>query len=322
MSEEKRNGAMRIFEALSGVDQELLERSEESGAQEKIRMFPKWRTLGMLTAVLCFVVVGAAALGLNTLLFSPMYSSGPPETCEGRQAADCLPENALAMQQDSVSNIEGERQDAGAGEEAGIQEKSADVASGSQQNTDKSVLNTQQVDSDTAQVQSGGMQNRNISEEEARELELLGAYVPEAIPNGYGFEAARTGSMEEQKNLFISWTRGMDYIELSIQTASPDEIVFTDIQKPESYDVGLYEVPYADTVPMEYRETFDNPVFRSSELSLDLINARMKKYEDAGDTSTPRGNFAVYYEKDGVLVIFKGRGDAESIWKLFESIQP
>ena len=28
MSEEKRQGAIRIFEALSGVDQELLERSE------------------------------------------------------------------------------------------------------------------------------------------------------------------------------------------------------------------------------------------------------------------------------------------------------
>ena len=73
--------------------------------------------------------------------------------------------------------------------------------------------------------------------------------------------------------------------------------------------------------------TFKNISFRYGsnqilkDFSLEIVESRMKAYEDSGDTATPRGNFKVLYP-DGVLVSFNGRGTAQEIWDMFCSMGP
>ena len=121
-----------------------------------------------------------------------------------------------------------------------------------------------------------------------------------------------------EENLTVCWTRGMDSITLHLErTGNPPATV--DVEKTESYDQRLYEVPYGETVPREYWQTFDNPVFAAEDFGLEIIESRMKSYDDQGDTDTPRGNFGVLYP-DGVLARFSGRGTAEEIWEMFSSM--
>lgn len=164
----------------------------------------------------------------------------------------------------------------------------------------------EETDSEAAQDSQTDYSNKispaqELSEEQARQTAVLGAYVPTILPEGYVFDRANITSDETGETLFIMWINGMDEISLGLSLQDAENLLFVDVENPE---------------------TFDNPVFKSSDLSEELISSRIKIYEDAGDTSTPRGSFAVYYEEDGVLVSFTGRGDAESIWKMFASIRP
>ena len=153
---------------------------------------------------------------------------------------------------------------------------------------------------------------------QAREDAVLGAYVPTALPAGYAFEEGHRVTESQEPNMTLCWIRGMDSITLHLErTANPPATV--DVEETESYDQRLYEVPYGETVPEEYRQTFDNPVFAVEDFNLEIVKSRMKSYDDQGDTDTPRGNFSVLYE-GGVLIRFNGRGTAEEIWEMFCSM--
>ena len=128
----------------------------------------------------------------------------------------------------------------------------------------------------------------------------------------------------ERQSVTMTWLRGMDYITVSISSVEPGTVKTVDISKPETYDERLYEVPHAETVPREYRETVNDPVFdfsdMDSETGLELMRSRMLTYDDAGDTDTPRGNFSILMEDD-VLLRFSGRGTPEEIWDMICSIK-
>lgn len=294
MSEEKRQGAIRIFEALSGVDQELLERSEAE-IKKGTAVFSFARGSKILAAALCFVVLGAGAFTGRRLLLSGGASSRSSQSVQEMAALDAAdaqggqdngeqsamaqdsPEGKTAMAQGSINEETVER-------EAAQEETDSEAAQDSQTDYSNKISPAQE-----------------LSEEQARQTAVLGAYVPTILPEGYVFDRANITSDETGETLFIMWINGMDEISLGLSLQDAENLLFVDVENPE---------------------TFDNPVFKSSDLSEELISSRIKIYEDAGDTSTPRGSFAVYYEEDGVLVSFTGRGDAESIWKMFASIRP
>lgn len=308
MSEEKREGAMRLFEALSGVEQGLLERSERPQKRKSFFTFPTWYGGRILAAAFAFAVLGTVVWGAGTVMFRSGTSSDSSmftvRNGKIESAEDSVQENAL------------ESAAAGAAAEGRPETEAAQAAE------DAPISDTQKQ-TELEVMQEGGYENAELSETEARGFEVLGDYVPETVPKGYVFETARGGSRGEQKNLYVSWNRGMDYISLTVENVVETEsLAFTDIGRPETYDVNRYDIPYAETVPKEYWDSFDNPIFKSTELTLELIGSRMKIYEDAGDTSTPRGNFAVYFEKENVLVCFNGKGTAEEIMKMFESMKP
>ncbi len=305
MSEEKRQGAIRIFEALSGVDQELLERSEAEN-KKGTAVFSFARGSKILAAALCFVVLGAGALTGRRLLLSGGASSRSSQSVQEMSAFDAADAQGgqdngeqSAMAQDSPEGETAMAQDSPEGEAAMAQGSITEEAverEAAQEEADSEAVQDSQID-----YSSKSSSAQELSEEQARQTAVLGAYVPTILPEGYVFDRANITSDETGETLFIMWINGMDEISLGLSLQDAENLLFVDVENPE---------------------TFDNPVFKSSDLSEELISSRIKIYEDAGDTSTPRGSFAVYYEEDGVLVSFTGRGDAESIWKMFASIRP
>ncbi len=305
MSEEKRQGAIRIFEALSGVDQELLERSEAEN-KKGTAVFSFARGSKILAAALCFVVLGAGAFTGRRLLLSGGASSRSSQSVQEMAAFDAADAQGgqdngeqSAMAQDSPEGETAMAQDSPEGETAMAQGSITEEAverEAAQEEADSEAVQDSQID-----YSSKSSSAQELSEEQARQTAVLGAYVPTILPEGYVFDRANITSDETGETLFIMWINGMDEISLGLSLQDAENLLFVDVENPE---------------------TFDNPVFKSSDLSEELISSRIKIYEDAGDTSTPRGSFAVYYEEDGVLVSFTGRGDAESIWKMFASIRP
>lgn len=118
MSEQNREKEERLFRALSGVEEELLHRSEQNECVEKrkangkIRRFPLYYVSRIAAACLCFVVVGvlyvtmsstkmADSTGADTAAPQSAYSAGadgaaPAEDFEAAKAGDTAEEAEMA----------------------------------------------------------------------------------------------------------------------------------------------------------------------------------------------------------------------------------
>ncbi len=368
-----REHALRIMEALSGVDEELLERSGRERQRRNLtapghrrasrtgavgsRKRPIWQAAGAWAAALCLGVAGIASWsaygqrggagdgsplvksgtvyeenGMDMAGGQNDYPGDAPE-CEG--AADVEEHQKLGPAQGDVA-----AQGNGAAQEnSSVKDNSAVhtgvESAGNYGDTGRKDGLPQNIDSEntggfgqndtedgmTEIVDGCGKLNAiEYSLQAAGQIEGLGEYVPETLPEGYKFESAYSNQDLDRENLTVSWSRGMDMILLHLeQTQGTVETV--DVEKPEIYDERLYEVPYGETVPEEYRQVFQDPVFALEDFSLEIVESRMKAYEDSGDTATPRGNFKVLYP-DGVLVSFNGRGTAQEIWDMFCSMGP
>lgn len=307
--------AMKIMEALSGVDEELLERCEaegsgaaapENSAEGKGKYRSRiWRYAGSCAAALCLAAVGAAGWGGIRLAMDAEKLADEPFSLESVSDRIAEIETAEPEQQEPEQQIRQER------EQQPAQQEKQDAEGGIADN-----ICDEFNDSVTESVMLNPAQR--LTEEQARQTGELGAALPTVLPEGYSFESAYY--YEEENSLSVCWTRGMDSIMLSLEYVDAEEAELTDISKPESYDERLYEIPFAETVPREYWETMNNPVFAWEDFSLDIIRSRvLAGGGDSGDTSTPRGNFAVLYP-EGMLIRFNGRGTPEQIWELFSSI--
>ena len=343
MDGNKMNGAMRLFEALSGVDEKLLVNSEKEvrssfyirrGQRQKITRFT--RGGAVLAAAVCVLAVGIGVWQMSGPMFvakdSASCAEAPAEMQEAmpevviKENATEVPEAATG----AVEELKAEKYEADREEQEISQSTDGtteDVKVTENGKVEKGVQEKQQVGAESLSeycIDSGApLDNRkDITEAQARELTVLGAYVPSMLPTGYTWESGKYSAAidREAESVSLAWTKGMDYIEIIITKVDAADIQLTDITAEETYNVHLYDIPYAETLPKEYRTIFDNPVFEAEDLSLELIEKRMKTIADAGDTATPRGNFSVLYE-EGVLVKFGGRGTAQEIWEMFQSIK-
>lgn len=312
LTEKNREDAMRIFEALSHVDEELLARCEEPVEKNFVRKRSIWYYGSAVAACLCLFICGAALVNGRVFLNK---SSG----ADGAVSLDSMKEEMA---------VDAGGAEAG-GEVAGSVECPSEAVEGIAKQSQES--KKENAIEDYTDVTSGQQQNTAVAEsclpyegekitlQEARSVVVFGEYVPDCLPSGYVLESVyreKNGETGGTESISLCWTHGMDSIFWTISMADAASISVVDISRPETYDVHLYEIPYADTVPQEYRQVFDNPVFAEADFSLDIVKSRMKVIPDAGDTDTPRGDFSVLYE-NGVLIRFNGRGDAESIYRMF-----
>lgn len=366
--------ALRLMEALSGVDEELLERA---GAEEGVKipgthsMVKASRRFSVryarpLAAVLCLAVVGALSWGGYQLTTKNNksgsdYAGGavteekmpdsngeecaPEEEMEGAEAAGGEGAEALPQEEmhDEMTDLMGAESGGSTGTDGraekdtdgyaasggteGAQNQEVGMA-GSQEGSSESGdsweshIKESEGDSDTGEDTGCPTDDRQqLTEEEARDQEGLGSYLPETLPEGYLFEASFLGRDPDSGEacLSVTWTRGLDYITWRVrETADPPATL--DPDKPETYDLRLYEIPYGESVPREYRESVDQPLFAREDFTRDMVAGRMHTAEDQGDTDTPRGNFSVLYE-DNIIIEFSGRGTVDEIWDLFRSLE-
>lgn len=384
--------ALRIMEALSGVDEDLLEKSSQRVIRNTVSKngffgnsnkrngtgSSLWRFASTWAAVLGLMAVGAASWGGYQLMRTTgANESGVIDVCP--QAIDSFEENNADRQEvaegenvmpesmavDEAVEDPHEREEPGmAGSasdrdsEAGHDSTEGDAmreneepdaektpceynkimdVENKQENEAEAVDNSQDAANDSGGGNMAGnaegaetdglsedisscekLNSIEYTEREARELEGIGGYIPDALPGGYEFYNAYSNQDLEEQNLTICWTRGMDAIILHLEITDR-ELRTVDVENRETYDERLYEIPYGETVPAEYREIFNNPVFSWEDLNLEIIKCRMSVVQDTGDTATPRGKFKVFYPGNA-LISFNGRGTAEEIWEMFCSI--
>lgn len=149
--------------------------------------------------------------------------------------------------------------------------------------------------------------SQTLTLEEAREDPGFGAYLPAWVPEGFAFEEARREVGQDEDCLSALWCGY--YTEIRVRVSRPDgEVTVTERTDPARYDVRLYDFPYAETVPEEYWQEFDHPVFRAADLSAELLAARLKQVPgDSRDAASYRGNFSLLYE-DGTVVEYNLKG--------------
>lgn len=114
MSEQNREKEERLFRALSGVEEELLHRSEQNEGVEKrkangkIRRFPLYYVSRIAAACLCFVVAGVlyVAMSSTKMADSTGTDTAAPQSAYSAGADGAAPAEDFAMAQAENTAIE------------------------------------------------------------------------------------------------------------------------------------------------------------------------------------------------------------------------
>lgn len=149
----------------------------------------------------------------------------------------------------------------------------------------------------------------------------LGAYLPEDLPSGFTFENATRVNTQAQNSLSALWIKGMGDIRWCISTLGEDDKArITSVADTWNYDLSLYPIPRADSVPDELREIVTDPIFRSEGLTLEAVQARAYEVSDAGDISGPCMRFGVLYGDILVELNVKG-ATPEAVFEMLQQIK-
>ncbi len=116
MSEQNREKEERLFRSLSGVEEELLHRSEQNEGVEKrkangkIRRFPLYYVSRIAAACLCFVVAGVLymTMGGTKMADSTGADTAAPQSAYSTGAESAAPAENFAMAQAENAAIEAE----------------------------------------------------------------------------------------------------------------------------------------------------------------------------------------------------------------------
>ena len=154
---------------------------------------------------------------------------------------------------------------------------------------------------------------------QARQEAEFAPYLPEADVPGFGEFYGRLSWQEGgYHDLFVRWSRGYDDVEVAVCRCPERTYAPTDVDAPEQYDVRLYDTPWSETVPPEYRDTVSDPVFRAEDMDLSVVQARALFRNDGGEGQTVRIRFSVLHP-DGTLVRYTCKGvTEEQVWAMVE----
>ena len=146
-----------------------------------------------------------------------------------------------------------------------------------------------------------------LSHTEAIDDPAFGAYFLRKNPEGYSVETIRRYKDYRSNYLSGMWCRGYDELYWHVsRITEEDRARVTSVTDTENYDLSLYPIPRADSVPEELREIVDNPIFLAEELTLETVMSRAYQVNDAGDTDGWRMQFSVLYGDTLVEVRTKG----------------
>lgn len=240
--------ALRIVEALSGVDAELVERSEKSVKSKKGKSVKKGSsaTVIVLTkylaacAVFIFVCVGGFGVYLTT--WRAGSSSKNSEMAKDYAGSGAYSfEAAVSEGTDMISEEDGmiteadqepSAQDDKAEEssELELEEKRGNTISEDIGKASQSVLTEQDSISDMSEYENPRLEmmsgskkpepqdtRSDVTLNEAKEIENIGDHIPDIIPNRFVPESCLRSSGElSYHDITIRWTDSDDYINLYI----------------------------------------------------------------------------------------------------------
>lgn len=333
-----------LFREIGEIDEAYVEEAERA---RRSRRISPWTGRALVTAaslILC-VGVGYVALQLTRGGMSKTDSASGGNAMEAAQelysmaeANDQMADGATP--EEGSFELEEAQQDEGADQaqaealsvmeakaggtagslseprEEGAEQERNSLVQGSYNDTeDEAVLTSPTSDSlITECVEKIGPQ-MELPWEVARTDAVYGHYVDVQVPEGYSYSS---GTRSEQ-TLHVIWHKGMtEEIRISCQHA--DESVsgwLVDTDNPEEYDLGLYTIPWADSMPGELRQKIESATFRPDQISQEIVTARSYQVEsDQGDVSGWRTQIAILYSNN-VLVEIRSKGPSpEEIYAL------
>ena len=315
MSErEKREGAMRIFEALSGVDEQYLEVCErEAGGQaadsrgKKVIPFAGLarfsRKYGkFVAAALVFGVVGAGYLGMHSLRMGKEASMSTNMAIADQEVQQAEGQsNGMAYSSGMLQGEAAAKADSSVEEmpeavpeptwEAALEAAPEVAVSGD--SSDESMLKDNVQDQVNSVDRNAGVVQSSNSRNQEKTVPDVYAYVPKVWPRGCVTEQQWIANKEAQ-------SESSQYLEVSGSDPDRQETFTLRIM-----DLGE-QMPGADRIGKTYMEAeFDESCV-------------------AKELASGAGDFGVIYQRGEhyVLVRFIGSGDAKEVWEMMASIRP
>ena len=162
--------------------------------------------------------------------------------------------------------------------------------------------------------------DKPLSHKEALNLEPYGTYFLSEIPESFAEESIR--HYQDQYTAYLAglWTRGYDELSWRVSNLTEeDKHRLTHSEETDRYDLSLYPIPRADSVPEELREVVDNPIFYAEELTPELVWARAYKSDEQGDSSGWRMSFSVLYG-DVIIKVSSLKNQDQAVKKLHSAL--
>lgn len=152
------------------------------------------------------------------------------------------------------------------------------------------------------------LNSRRITLEACYDTKLLGLYLPQNIPERFSFDSATLYTGAGGEALSAVWADGYDSLELGIRRVTQeDRARVVSLEEREHYDLSLYPIPRADSVPESLRTVVDDPIFVASDLTLEAVRARAERVTESGDSPGWRMSFGVLFD-DEVLAHVTAKG--------------
>lgn len=149
--------------------------------------------------------------------------------------------------------------------------------------------------------------DRTLTYQEALQEADFGAYFLPSLPEGYQEESIRRHKDQHSDTLSGLWTKGYHSLSWQVQPYRQEYAGReTSVADTQNYDLSLYPIPRADSVPRDLWEIVDNPIFDAKELTLETVYARSYQIDDAGDSEGWRMEFSVRYGDILVQIHAKG----------------
>lgn len=311
--------AVKIFEALSVVDEELLERCNRKAVRKNgtaYRLFQRYG--GAMAAGICLIVVGAVSWGGYQLVTGSAGSDSSGSNGAYMELSD-MGQSLEAAEEDTCGwDGGGGTEDivTGAGSSAAIAEDTYGAADGVMASPEAAKSeSTQELLSGTPAKEQASLESGNtvvdrdqlidrygelreqetalsdsreeISWEEACATEPFSSYLPTVIPASYeAFSARRSTFPEQWDNLIFKWSDGEHILSLSM--TSGEVVTREDIERWDGMNEYVAEDFRKDRMP-------DPP---------------------AGEPLV----FTLFYT-DGMRIDFQGYTTADEMWEVVESIK-
>lgn len=138
------------------------------------------------------------------------------------------------------------------------------------------------------------LRDEQLTEAEAYAETDFGRYLP-SVPNKYQWNSAARFINQDHNYLLISWSRGYDDIDITVaKLQEEDKQRIISVKDTELYDLSLYPMPWADSMPSEKAHIIENPIFKMEELTQKAVEMRSYGTNEQGDNGI-KMQFSVLY---------------------------